>query len=68
MPLKKVNINTTLTLKNNRTLALVWVPTCPNGTLAWVPNCLNGTLAWVPNCPNRDFSLGPELPKQGLYN
>ena len=51
MPLKKVNINTTLTLKNNGTLAF-----------AWVPNCPNGTLAWVPNCPNRDFSLGPELP------
>ena len=48
MPLKKVIINTTLTLKNNGTLALAWVS---NGTLAWVPNCLNG-----------DFSLGPELP------
>ena len=30
MPLKKVIINTTLTLKNNRTLALAWVPNCPN--------------------------------------
>ena len=44
MPLKKVNINTTLTLKNNGTLAFAWIPNCPNGTLAWVPNGLGPKL------------------------